>query len=77
MLSVGCQSKKVNEPITPNVISLDFPVYPITDWIKDNRDGTCTVPSQWIIDLAEFEILYEKVIADYNFYIDKEETIVK
>lgn len=69
MLSVGCQSKKVNEPITQNVISLDFPVYPITDWIKDNSDGTCTVPSQWIIDLAEFEIYYEKVIADYKNYI--------
>lgn len=55
-LLTNCATNKVpSEEITFDV----FPDFPEPEYIINNEDGTCTVPSQYILDLSNFKIDYE------------------
>ncbi len=64
MLLVGCQSTQIKYIVI--VPELDYPIFPTTDDIVNNRNGTCTVPSDWIVKIKEFHIEYERLEKDYT-----------
>ena len=63
MLLVGCQSLKTEKIVVPEI---EFPEFPLSDEIINNLDGTCTVPTKWIIQLRLYQIEIEKTQKDYE-----------
>ena len=64
MLLTGCQSTKIEYRVY--VPTLDTPVFPLAENIRDNKDGTCEVPSEWIVQLEEFHIKYDCLVLEYQ-----------
>lgn len=65
MLLQGCQSNKVVKYVVYMPV-LNFPVFPVINEITDNKDGTCTVPSEWIIRMQEYHIYITATEKDYK-----------
>ena len=38
------------------VPEITFPTFPLAEEMTDNKDGTVTVPSDWIVRLEEYHI---------------------
>lgn len=54
-------------PVYKTVITqTDFPTFPRADNIINNNDGTCTVPSEWIVKLAEYSIRIQEIENNYR-----------
>lgn len=55
MLLVACATapEKVAKPVLPELV---FPEFPVLEGGVKNADGTVTVPSYWIVRLAEYKI---------------------
>lgn len=66
MLSMACQSLKIEKPVGPELIDLYFPCFPLAENIIDNQDGTCTVPSEWLVRLEVYHILITETESVYN-----------
>ena len=64
MLLSSCQSTKVEYRVY--VPTLDTPIFPHSEYIRNNKDGTCEVSSEWVVQLAEFEIKYETLVLEYQ-----------
>lgn len=58
MLLTSCQSTKHYVPYP------DFPV--LETYERNAEDHTVTVPEEWIVELAEFQIKYETLKEVYN-----------
>ncbi len=65
MLLTACQSTQVITVEKVTVPDIAFPVFPLAEKMTDNKDGTVTVPSEWIVRLEEFRIRYK---ATEDFY---------
>lgn len=66
MLSMACQSLKVEKTVEQEMPELYFPCFPLAENIIDNQDGTCTVPSDWLIRLEVYHILITETESVYN-----------
>lgn len=64
MLLTSCVSNKVEYKIV--VPTLEFPEFPMADNITENPDKTCTVDSNWIVQLSLFKIRYDAVSSTYE-----------
>ena len=51
MLLTACQSTQVITVEKVTVPDIAFPVFPLAEKMTDNKDGTVTVPSEWIVRL--------------------------
>ena len=65
-LSTACQSPKIVTVEKAVVPEITFPVFPLADGMTDNKDGTVTVPGEWIVRLEEYHILIQKTEAEYD-----------
>lgn len=63
MLLTSCVSNTVYKTVVPEV---SFPKFPRAESISDNGDGTCTVSSEWIVQLAEYSIRIQETENNYN-----------
>lgn len=70
MLSTACRSTEIVTVEKTRVPLLDFPEFPLADDMTDNKDGTVTVDSQWIVNLEEYHIRYEEVKKNYQMLKD-------
>lgn len=65
MLSISCRSTKVEYKVI--IPALNFPQFPEADSIVENKaEQTCTVPSNWIVQLSLFRIRYEATAETYK-----------
>lgn len=63
MLLMSCQSTRY-KVVVP---ALTFPDFPEAESIVENKaDETCTVPSNWIVQLSLFKIRYEATAETYK-----------
>lgn len=62
----GCQSVKLVTVDKYVVPPITFPIFPLAEQIIPNEDGTSTVPSDWIINLAEYQLLIEETENNYK-----------
>ena len=53
----------IEKPVVPEV---SFPIFPALDGERKNDDGTVTVPSEWLVRLAEYKIRIEETERNYN-----------
>lgn len=65
MLLVACQSTQVITVDKVVVPELTFPAFPLAEKITDNKDGTATVPSDWLVLLEEYHI---RILQTQNNY---------
>lgn len=63
MLLTSCVSKTVVKFIVPDV---DFPIFPVADTMINNKDGTVTVDSEWVVKIAEYSIRIEETESNYK-----------
>lgn len=66
MLLTACAS---TEPIIVEKIvvpELTFPTFPLADKMTDNKDGTTTVSSEWIVRNEEYHIKINSTEEEYN-----------
>ena len=45
---------------------LDFPTFPLAETMENNGDGTVTVNSEWIVQLAEYSIRISETENNYR-----------
>lgn len=64
LLLTACVSTKTEYKVV--VPAVNFPEMPEADFIIDNKDETCTVPSQWIINLDIFKTQYYSKVDFYK-----------
>jgi hypothetical protein len=43
----------VEKTIVPEI---SFPIFPLAENMTDNKDGTVTVPAEWVVLLEEYHI---------------------
>ena len=66
MLLTACASTEpiiVEKVVVPEIV---FPVFPLADKMTDNKDGTVSVPSEWIVRLEEYHIKINSTEEYYN-----------
>lgn len=66
MLLTACAS---TEPIVVEkmvVPEITFPTFPLADSMTDNKDGTVSVPSEWLVRLEEYHIRINSTEDYYN-----------
>lgn len=63
MLLISCVSNTVYKTVVPEV---SFPKFPRAESIFNNGDGTCTVSSDWIVQLAEYSIRIQETENNYK-----------
>lgn len=66
MLLTACVS---TEPIIVEKVvvpELTFPIFPLADSMTDNKDGTVSVPSEWLVRLEEYHIRINSTEEYYN-----------
>ena len=66
MLLTACVS---TEPITVEKVvvpAIVFPIFPLADSMTDNKDGTVSVPSEWLVRLEEYHIRINSTEEYYN-----------
>lgn len=64
-LLTACLSTKTVIIDKTRVPLLEPPEFPIADLMTDNKDGTTTVDSEWIVKLEEFHIRYDELRKNY------------
>ena len=78
----ACQSTKIITVEKTYVPEIVFPAFPLAETMTDNKDGTVTVPSEWIVQLEEYHIrieeaektyedvleLYKEEMNDFNYF---------
>ena len=62
----ACRSTKIITIEKTHVPIIDFPAFPIAETMTDNKDGTVTVPSEWIVRLEEYHIRIEEAEKTYE-----------
>ena len=62
-LLTSCVSNTVYKTAVPEI---DFPKFPLAEKLTNNEDGTCTVNSEWIVQLAEYSIRIQEVENNYK-----------
>lgn len=62
----SCISAKIEYVEKPVVPAISFPIFPELENERLNEDGSVTVPTDWIIRLAEYKIRIEETENDYN-----------
>lgn len=68
MLLPACASTEfitVDKVIIPE---LDFPEFPVAGSMTNNRNGTVTVPADWLVKLEEYHIKIQETEDNYNGY---------
>lgn len=66
MLLTACVSTEpiiVEKVVVPEIV---FPVFPLADKMTDNKNGTVSVPSEWIVRLEEYHIKINSTEEYYN-----------
>ena len=66
MLLTACASTDpivVEKVVVPEIV---FPVFPLADKMTDNKNGTVSVPSEWIVRLEEYHIRINSTEEYYN-----------
>lgn len=66
MLLTACAS---TEPIIVEKVvipEITFPTFPLADSMTDNKDGTVSVPSEWLVRLEEYHIRINATEEYYN-----------
>lgn len=66
MLLTACASTEpiiVEKVVVPEIV---FPVFPIADKMTDNKNGTVSVPSEWIVRLEDYHIRISSTEEYYN-----------
>lgn len=66
MLLTACVS---TEPIIVEKVvvpELTFPIFPLADSMTDNKNGTVSVPSEWLVRLEEYHIRINSTEEYYN-----------
>ena len=80
MLLIGCTATKIEYVEKAYIPELDFPFFPELHGDIRNPDDTVTVPGDWILQITEFGIKYEKTEKDYNelkYLYEKDITVRK
>lgn len=81
MLSTACQSTKVITVEKVIVPIIDFPDFPLAETMKNNKDGTVTVPATWILRMEEYHIRINETEKNYtslkSLYESKDLTVKK
>jgi len=63
---MSCVSGKIEYVEKPYIPEINFPIFPVLEDALENEDGTVTVSSEWIIELAEYKIRIEETKQNYN-----------
>ena len=66
MLLTACVSTEpiiVEKVVVPEIT---FPIFPLADSMTDNKNGTVSVPSEWIVRLEEYHIRINSTEDYYN-----------
>lgn len=63
MLLMNCKSAKIEKTRVPEIA---FPIFPNLEGGSDNKDGTVTVSSDWLVRLAEYKLRIEETEKSYN-----------
>lgn len=66
MLLTACQSPQIVTVEKTIVPEISFPIFPLAENMTDNKDGTVTVPSEWVILLEEYHIRIMETEKNYN-----------
>ena len=62
----SCISDRIEYIEKPYVPEISFPIFPELDGEKVGADGFVSVPSEWIVRLAEYKIRIEETEKNYN-----------
>ena len=68
MLLTACASTNVITVDKVIVPEITFPTFPLADSMKDNKDGTVSVPAEWLVRLEEYHIKIQETEENYNGY---------
>lgn len=66
MLLTACASTEpiiVEKMVVPEIT---FPTFPLADSMTDNKNGTVSVPSEWLVRLEEYHIRINSTEEYYN-----------
>lgn len=66
MLLTACVSTEpiiVEKVVVPEIT---FPIFPLAESMTDNKDGTASVPSEWLVRLEEYHIRINSTEDYYN-----------
>ncbi len=63
MLLTSCVSNTVYKTVVPE---LNFPTFPLAETMSNNGDGTVTVDSDWIVNLAVYSIRIQETENNYR-----------
>lgn len=66
MLLTACVSTEpiiVEKVVVPEIV---FPVFPLAEKMTDNKNGTVSVPSEWLVRLEEYHIRINATEDYYN-----------
>ena len=66
MLLLGCVSPQivtVEKTVVPEIV---FPNFPLADKMTDNKDGTVSVPNEWLVRLEEYHIRIGETEKNYE-----------
>ena len=66
MLLTACQSPQIVTVEKTIVPEISFPIFPLAENMTDNKDGTVTVPSEWVILFEEYHIRINSTEDYYN-----------
>ena len=56
-------TKVIYKTVVPDV---NFPEFPIPEYIEKQPDGTCIVPNEWIIQLSLYKVRIQAEESTYN-----------
>lgn len=66
MLLTACVSPQIITVEKTEVPEITFPIFPLADGMVDNKDGSVSVPSEWLVRLEEYHIRIEETEKNYN-----------
>lgn len=65
-LLTACASTEIITIEKTVVPSISFPIFPLAESMSDNKDGTVSVPYEWLVRLEEYHIMIEATEKTYN-----------
>lgn len=66
MLLTGCVSTEIITVEKTVVPEITFPIFPLAESMRDNKDGTVSVPYEWLVRLEEYHIMIGETEKNYN-----------
>lgn len=64
---LGCRTTNVEYVEKPVVPEIAFPVFPVLSGaVRNRKEGTVSVPEEWIVRLMEYRIRVEETEKNYN-----------